>query len=166
MKMVNHRRKVGFGAVGAAIAMALVPAGTSSASSHKSHHKSHHKSTAGGAASCPSPTTLGTAAGTTFTGPTTEKAAEKGWVVCDYSTKGEVSLLVSLYTTDDSLRSISSNAPAATTKISGLGNAASHFGTIVFVQRDSAPSFSVIDESGGNLTLHQTEAIAKAIVAS
>jgi hypothetical protein len=72
--------------------------------------------------------------------------------------------MVSLYTTDDSLRSISSNAAATPKKLSGIGNAASHFGTIVFVQRDSEPSFSVIDESG-NLSLTQTEAIAKAIVA-
>ena len=71
---------------------------------------------------------------------------------------------MSLYTTGDSLKSISSDVPAATTKISGLGNAAAHYGTEVYVQRNSAPSFSVIDSSG-NLALSQTEAEAKAIVA-
>jgi hypothetical protein len=159
---MKHRLKIGIGVAGVAVALVLVPGGPAWATSHKPNHKP--KSTAAGAASCPSAATLGAAANTTYTGPTTEAAAEKGWVVCQYSSQGEISLLVSLYTTDDSLRSISSDAAAATTKISGLGNAASHYGTIVYVQRDSAPSFSVIDESG-NLTLSQTEAEAKAIVA-
>jgi hypothetical protein len=165
--MLNRQLKLGFSAVGIAVVLGVVPAGTSWAASHKTHHKSHHKAQAAtaGVARCPSASVVGTAASTTYTGPTTEKAAEKGWVVCDYSAQGEISLTVSLYTTDDSLRSISSNAAAAPTKISGIGNAASHYGTIVFVQRDSAPSFSVIDDSE-NLTLNQTEAIAKAIVAS
>ena len=138
------------------------PAGTSWAGSQKSHHKPKAKT--GGVASCPAAAALGTAASTTYTGPTTEKAAEKGWVICNYSAQGQVAVMVSLYTTDDSLRSISSNASATPTKVSGIGNAASHEGTIVWVQRKSAPSFSVIDESG-DLTLSQTEAIAKAIVA-
>jgi hypothetical protein len=164
--MNRHQLKVGIGAVGITIAVALVPAGTSWAHSHKSHHKSHHtsKSTTAGAASCPTAATLSAAASTTYTGPTTQKAAEKGWVVCEYSSQSQIALLVSLYTTNDSLRSISANAPAATTKISGLGNAASHYGTDVFVQRDSAPSFSVIDQTS-DLTLSQTKAMAKAIVA-
>ena len=164
--MVNRQLKLGFSAVGIAIAVVVVPAGTSWAGLQKSHHTSHHKAKAktDGLASCPSAAVLGTAASTTYAGPTTEKAAEKGWVVCQYSAQGEISLLVSLYTTDDSLRSISSNAAATPKKVSGIGNAASHYGTIVFVQRDSAPSFSVIDESS-DLTLSQTEAIAKAIVA-
>ena len=160
--MVNRKLKLGFGV---AIAVALVPAGTSWAGLLKSHHTSHHKTKAKtGLASCPSAAALDSAAGTTYTGPTTEAAAEKGWVICNYSAQGEISLMVSLYTTDDSLRSISSNASAAPKKISGIGNGASHEGTIVWVQRDSAPSFSVIDQSG-NLSLSQTEAIAKAIVA-
>jgi hypothetical protein len=143
-----------------------VPAGTSWAGLLKSHHTSPHnaKTKTAGVASCPSAAVLGTAASTTYAAPTTEKAAEKGWVVCEYSAKGETSLMVSLYTTNDSLRSISSNAAATPEKVSGIGNAASHEGTIVWVQRKSAPSFSIIDESG-DLTLSQTEAIAKAIVA-
>jgi hypothetical protein len=163
--MIKRLLKVGFGAVGVAVAVAVVPAGTSWGVVLKSHHTSHHKVKAKtGVAACPPAVAVGTAAGTTYTGPTTEQAAEKGWVVCDYDAQGEDALMVSLYTTDDSLRSISSNAAAAPKKISGIGNAASHEGTIVWVQRDSAPSFSVIDESG-NLTLTQTEAVAKAIVA-
>jgi hypothetical protein len=70
---------------------------------------------------------------------------------------------VSLYTTDYPLREVSANSAGPTTKISGIGNAASYEGTIVFVQRDSAPSFSVIDQTS-DLTLSQTEAEAKAIV--
>jgi hypothetical protein len=160
--MGNRRLKLGFGVAGVALAVAVVPAGTSWAGSHKTHHKAKAKTT--GVASCPSAAAVGTAASTTYTGPTTEQAAEKGWVICDYSAQGEVAVMVSLYTTNDSLRSISSNASAAPTKVAGIGNGASHEGTIVWVQRKSAPSFSVIDESG-NLTLSQTEAIAKAIVA-
>jgi hypothetical protein len=76
--------------------------------------------------------------------------------------RSQAILVVSLYTTDDSLRSISSNAAATPKKVAGIGDAASHEGTIGWVQRDSAPSFSVIDESG-DLTLSQTEAKAKAI---
>jgi len=76
---------------------------------------------------------------------------------------GEESLQISLYTTGYSLREVSANAAGPTTKVSGIGNAASHFGTIVYVQRNSAPSFSVIDEIS-DLTLSQTEGIAKAIV--
>jgi len=160
--MVSRQLKLRFSVVGIALAVAVVPAGTSWAGSYKSHHKAKAKTT--GLASCPSATVLGTAASTTYTGPTTEAAAEKGWVICNYSVQGEISLMVSLYTTNDSLRSISSNAAATPKKISGIGNGASHEGTIVWVQRKSAPSFSVIDQSG-ELTLSQTEAIAKAIVA-
>jgi hypothetical protein len=163
--MITRRLRLGCSAVGIAVAVAVVPAGTSWAGLLKAHHTSHHKAKAKtGLASCPSAAALGTAAGTTYTGPTTEQAAEKDWVICDYSAQGEVSLMVSLYTTGDSLRSISSNAAAAPKKLSGIGNGASHEGTIVWVQRNSAPSFSVIDQSG-NLTLSQTEAVAKAIVA-
>ena len=160
--MMNRRLRLGLGVTGMALAIAVVPAGTSWAASHKAHHKTKAKAT--GLASCPSAAVVGTAAGTTYTGPTTEQAAEKGWVICDYNAQGENAVMVSLYTTNDSLRSISSNASAAPTKLSGIGNAASHEGTIVWVQRKSAPSFSVIDESG-NLSLSQTEAVAKAIVA-
>jgi hypothetical protein len=164
--MVSRQLKLGFSVVGIAMAVAVVPAGTSWAGLQKSHHTSHHKAKAktAGVASCPSASIVSTAASTTYTGPTTEKAAEKGWVICDYSAQREIAVMVSLYTTNDSLRSISSNAAATPKRVSGIGNAASHEGTIVWVQRDSAPSFSVIDESG-DLTLSQTEAIAKAIVA-
>jgi hypothetical protein len=115
-------------------------------------------------AACPSAASLSAAAGVTYAAPTTEQAAEKDWVVCDYDSQGEVALLVSLYTTGYPLREVSGTAAGPTTKVSGIGNAASHFGTIVYVQRNSARSFSVIDESG-NLELSQTEAMAKAIVA-
>jgi hypothetical protein len=164
--MVTRQLKLGVAVVGIAVAAAVVPAGASWAGLQKAHHASHHKAKAKttGGTGCPPASVLGPAAGTTYSGPTTEKAAEKGWIVCDHSAQGEISLQVSLYTTADSLRSISSNASAAPKKIAGIGNAASHEGTIVWVQRNSAPSFSVIDQSG-NLTLIQTEAIAKAIVA-
>jgi hypothetical protein len=163
--MVNRHLRLGFSAVGIAIAVAVVPTGASWAGLLKSHHTSHHKAKAKtGVASCPSAAALGTAAGTPYTGPTTEAAAEKGWVVCDYTHQGEISLTVSLYTTGDSLRSISSNAAATPKKLSRIGDGASHEGTIVWVQRNDAPSFSVIDQSG-TLTLSQTEAVAKAIVA-
>jgi hypothetical protein len=162
--MIHHRLKVGIGAVGIAVAVALVPVGPAWASSHKTHHKSKSKTNTASAATCPSAGTLGAAAGTTYTGPTTQAGFEKGWVVCQYNSQGQIALLVSLYKKGDSLKSISSNVPAATTKISGLGNAAAHYGTEVYVQRDSAPSFSVIDQLG-ELTLSQTEAEAKAIVA-
>jgi hypothetical protein len=163
--MMSRQLKLWLSVVGIATAVAVLPAGTSWAGVQNSHHTAGHKAKAktAGVAACPSASTLSTAASTTYTGPTTEKAAEKGWVICDYSAQGEEAVMVSLYTTDDSLRSISSNAATAPKKVPGIGNAASHEGTIVWVQRDSAPSFSVIDESG-NLTLSQTEAIAKAIV--
>jgi hypothetical protein len=164
--MVTRQLKLGFSSLGIAIAIAVVPAGTAFATSHhKAHHTTHHtKAATTGAASCPAATLVDTAAGTTYSGPTTQPAAEKDWVVCEYSAQGEIALMVSLYTKDDPLRTVSANAAATPKKVSGIGNAASHYGTIVFVQRDSAPSFSVIDESG-NLTLSQTEAVAKAIVA-
>jgi len=162
--MIKHRLSAGMGIGGLALAMALVPTGSAWAGSHKSHRKTGHKAKAlTGVAACPSAASLSTAAGTIYSAPTTEQAAEKGWVVCQYSSQGEIALLVSLYTTDFPLREVSANAAGPTTKIHGIGNAASSFGTIVFVQRDSAPSFSVIDQSG-NLTLKQTEAMAKAIV--
>jgi len=159
--MTKRHATMGFGAVGVAAALALAPSASAWASSHKSHHKA--KSTTTGAASCPSAASLSAAGGTDYTGPTTVPAAEKGWVVCQYSSQGEVALLVSLYTTDYPLREVSANAAGPTTKISGIGNAAPYEGTIVFVQRDSAPSFSVIDQTS-DLTLSQTEAEAKAIV--
>jgi hypothetical protein len=171
--MVNRELRCALSAVAVAIAAAVLPAGVSWAGPlalhHSSHHASHHKASAKtakaktGLASCPSAAAVGTAAGTTYTGPTTEKAAEKGWVICDYSAQGEVSLMISLYTTGYPLREVSANAAATPKKVSGIGNAASHFGTIVFVQRDAAPSFSIIDQSG-DLTLSQTEAVAKAVV--
>ena len=162
--MINHRTQVGLGAGVLAVAMALAPMGSAWAGSHKSHHKKHKaKAALTGVAACPSAASLSAAAATTYTAPTTEQAAEKGWVVCQYSSNGEIALLVSLYTTGFPLREVSANSSGATTAVHGIGNAASHFGTIVFVQRNSAPSFSVIDESG-NLTLSQTEAMAKAIV--
>jgi hypothetical protein len=159
--MIDRKLLVGVGMVGIAAVAALVPVAPAWASA-----KTHHKATAAtGVAACPSAASLSTASGVTYTAPTTEKAAEKGWVVCQYNnSQGEIALLVSLYTKDFPLREVSANSPAATTKVSGIGNAASHFGTIVFVQRDSAPSFSVIDQSG-DLTLKQTEAEAKAIAA-
>jgi hypothetical protein len=162
--VINHRLRVGLGAGGLAVAVALAPMGSAWAGSHK-HHKKHHKAKAAatGVAACPSASSLSAAAATTYSSPTTEQAAEKGWVVCEYSSNGEPALQISLYTTGFPLREVSANSAGATTKINGIGNAASHFGTIVFVQRNSAPSFSVIDDSG-NLTLSQTEAVAKAIV--
>jgi hypothetical protein len=161
--MRNRLLKLGLVIAGFALGAALLPAGTSGASLYKAHHTKSPKKKSS-SATCPTAASLGAAAKTTYTGPDSEKGAEKGWVVCQYSTQGEISLLVSLYTTNDSLRSISSDAPVATKKVSGIGNAASHYGTIVYVQRKSAPSFSVIDQSG-DLTLSQTEAMAKAIAA-
>jgi hypothetical protein len=160
--MINRKLLVGASTVGIVVAAALAPVAPAWAGSHKPHHKS--KATVTGVAECPSAASLNTAAGTTYTGPTTEKAYEKSWVVCDYSAQGEVALTVSMYTKDFPLREVSANAAGPTTKVSGIGNAASYSNTIVFVQRDSAPSFSVIDQSG-DLTLSQTEAMAKAIVA-
>jgi len=168
--VINQRLKVGLCASGIAIAGVLVPGGPAWASTHKSHHTSHHtskskeKATTTGAASCPSAATLSAAANITYTGPTTVPAAEKGWVVCQYSSQGEVALLVSLYTKGFPLKEVSANSAGPTTKISGLGNGASYSNTDVYVQRDSAPSFSVIDQTS-DLTLKQTEAEAKAIVA-
>ena len=79
-------------------------AGTSWAGLQKSHHTSHHKTKVktAGVASCPPASIVSTAVNTTYTGPTTEKAAEKGWVICDYNAQGEIAVVVSLYTTDDS----------------------------------------------------------------
>jgi hypothetical protein len=162
--MINHQFKVGICAVGIAFAAAITPLGPAWASSHKSHHKAKSKATVTGVAACPSAATLSAAASITYTGPTTEQAAEKGWVVCQYSSQGEIALLVSLYTTGFPLREVSANSAGPTTKIPGIGNAASYSNTDVFVQRDSAPSFSVIDQTA-DLTLSQTEAEAKAIVA-
>jgi hypothetical protein len=161
--MIDRKLLVGMGTAGIVAAMALAPTAPAWA---KAKPKAPPKVAATtGVAACPSAASLSAASGVTYTDPTTEKAAEKGWVVCQYNnSQGEIALLVSLYTKDFPLREVSANAPAATTKVKGIGNAASHFGTLVFVQRDSAPSFSVIDQSG-DLTLQQTEAEAKAIVA-
>lgn len=149
---------------GVAVAMALMPVAPAWAGLAKSSHKSHTKAKAKTAsATCPSASVLGPPAATTYSAPTSQPGYDKGWVVCNYDTNGEDSLQISLYTTGYSLREVSANAAGPTSKVSGIGNAASHFGTIVYVQRNSAPSFSVIDE-GGDLTLGQTEGIAKAIV--
>ena len=158
--MINRKLFVRAGALGIAVTAALAPVVPAWAGSHKSHHKA--KSTVTGIAECPSAASLSAAAGTTYTGPTTEQAAEKGWVVCDYSAQGEVALLVSLYTKGFPLREVSANSAGPTTKISGIGNGASYSNTDVFVQRNSAPSFSVIDQTA-DLTLAQTKAMAKAI---
>jgi hypothetical protein len=169
--MRNQQVKLTVGVAGIAVAMALVPAAPAWAglakSSQKSHsnHRSHSKKkgkTKAETASCPAASELAAAAGTTYTEVASQPGFDKGWVVCNYDTSGEDSLEVSLYTTGFPLREVSGNAAGPTTKVSGIGNGASHFGTIVYVQRNSAPSFSVIDESG-NLTLSQTEAIAKTI---
>lgn len=160
--MRNEKVKLTVG-VGVAVAMALVPVAPAWAGLAKSSHKSHTKAKAKTAsATCPSASVLGPPAATTYSAPT-QPGYDKGWVVCNYDTNGEDSLQISLYTTGYSLREVSANAAGPTSKVSGIGNAASHFGTIVYVQRNSAPSFSVIDE-GGDLTLGQTEGIAKAIV--
>jgi hypothetical protein len=151
------------GIAGIAVAIALVPAMPASASLAKSSHKSHTKKAKTAAATCPAASELSTPASVTYSAPTSQPGFDKGWVVCNYDVNGEDSLQISLYTTDYPLREVSGNAAGPTTKVSGIGNAASHFGTIVYVQRNSAPSFSVIDE-GGDLTLSQTEGIAKAIV--
>jgi hypothetical protein len=162
--MRNQQVKLAIGIAGIAVAIALVPAIPASAGLAKSSHKSHTKTKAkAAAATCPSPAELSTPAGVTYTAAASQPGFDKGWLVCNYDTNGEDSLLVSLYTTGYPLREVSGNAAGPTTKVSGIGNAASHFGTIVYVQRNSAPSFSVIDE-GGDLTLSQTEGIAKAIV--
>jgi hypothetical protein len=161
--MRNQQVKLTVGVAGIAIAMALVPVAPAWASLAKSSHKSHHKTKAKtAAATCPSAAELSTPAGTTYTEVASQPGFDKGWVVCNYDTDGEDSLQISLYTTDYPLREVSGNAAGPTSKVSGIGNGASHFGTIVYVQRDSAPSYSVIDESG-NLSLSQTEAIAKTI---
>ena len=161
--MRNHQVKLTVGVAGIAVAMALVPVAPAWAGLAKSSHKAHHKAKAKTtAATCPSASVVSTPAGVTYSAPTSQPGFDKGWVVCNYDVNGEDSLQISLYTTDYPLREVSGNAAGPTTKVSGIGNAASHFGTIVYVQRNTAPSFSVIDE-GGSLTLSQTEGIAKAI---
>jgi hypothetical protein len=154
--MARHRLQVGI--AGAVLVVAVLPAGPAWASSR---HKAKVEVAAAG---CPPAGPLGAAAHTTFTGPKSQPGYEKGWTICNYSTQGQDSLMVSLYTKGDPLRSVSANASYAPTRISGIGSEASHQGTIIYVQQDSARSFSVIDESG-NLSLKQTEAIARAIVA-
>jgi hypothetical protein len=114
---------------------------------------------------CPSATSLGAAAGVTYATPTSQAGAEAGWVVCSYNSQGTISLLLSLYPDGTPLSTVDANAAATPTPLSGFGSAASTFGTIVYVEQASAPSFSVIDESG-NLTVTQTEAIASAVIAS
>ena len=128
----------------------------------------HHKTKAPkpkvtSSSTCPSAALLSTAGGTTYSAPVEAKGANPNSFVCTYDTSGEVSLLVSLYEPGQKLSFVDANAAGPVTKISGIGNAAAHFGTIVFVQLDSARSFSVIDQTG-SLTLSQTEAEAKAIV--
>jgi hypothetical protein len=162
--MRKQQVKLTAGVAGTALALALVPAAPAWAGLAKSSHKSHTKAKAKTAsATCPSASELSTPAGVTYTAAPSQPGFDKGWVVCNYDTNGEDSLQISLYTSGYSLREVSGNAAGPTTKVPGIGNAASHFGTIVYVQRNLAPSFSVIDE-GGDLTLSQTEGIAKAIV--
>jgi hypothetical protein len=55
--------------------------------------------------------------------------------------------------------------PVPTTPLSGLGSSAAHYGTEVYVANTSAPSFSVVDQSG-SMSLTQVEAIARAVLAS
>jgi hypothetical protein len=161
--MRNQQVKLTVGVAGIAVAMALVPAAPAWASLAKSSHKTHAKAKAKtSAATCPSPSEIGPPAGTTYTAAPSQPGFDKGWVVCNYDTNGEDSMEISLYTTGYPLREVSGTAAGPTTKVSGIGNGASHFGSIVYVQRNSAPSFSVIDQSG-NLSLTQTEAIAKTI---
>jgi hypothetical protein len=162
--MRNQQVKLSVGVAAIAVAMALVPAAPAWAGLAKSSQKSHGKAKAKAAsATCPPASELSPPADTTYAAAASQPGFDKGWVVCNYDTNGEDSLQISLYTTGYPLREVSGNAAGPTTKVSGIGNGASHFGTIVYVQRDSAPSFSVIDE-GGDLTLSQTEGIAKAIV--
>jgi hypothetical protein len=155
--VIGHRLQVGI--AGAVLVVAVLPAGPAWASSR---HKAKVEVAAGG---CPPAAMLSAAAHTTFTGPQIQPGYEKGWTVCNYSTQGQDSLLVSLYEKGTPLSTVSANASYAPTRISGIGSRASRLGTIIYVQQDSARSFSVIDESGGNLSLKQTEAIARAIVA-
>jgi hypothetical protein len=113
---------------------------------------------------CPAAAGLGTAGGTTYTGPQSQPGGNPGTVVCQYSSNGSVALLVSLYPTGTSLQTITANVPAATTALAGLGTAAAAYGTEVYVARSSAPSFSVIDQTG-SLTLSQVEAEARVVLA-
>jgi hypothetical protein len=162
--MINRKLSIGAGTLGIAVAAALAPVAPAWAGSHK-HHKTKATATATGVAECPSAASLSTAASVTYTGPTTEQAAEKDWVVCEYCTQQDgVSLLVSTYTKGFPLRGGQWHRRRPNHQDLGIGNAASHFGNIVYVQRNSAPSFSVIDQTG-NLTLSQVEAEAKSIVA-
>jgi hypothetical protein len=168
-KVEQHRLKIKIGVVAIGLALALAPAAPAWAGSHKTkaHHKKHHaKHTvkSSSALICPSAAALGTAGGTTYTAPQSQPGGNPGTIVCQYSAGGEVALLVSLYPKGTSLREISANVPAATKKISGLGNSASHFGTEVYVANSSSPSFSVIDQTG-SLTLAQVEAEARAVLA-
>ena len=167
--MLHHQLKVKVGVVALGVAMALAPGGAAWASSHKtkSHHKAHHKKHKAASSSsmaCPSATALSSAGGTTYSTPVSQPGANAGVVVCQYSSGGQIALLISLYPSGTSLREISANVPVATTPISGLGNSASHYGTEVYVARSSAPSFSVIDQTG-SLTLAQVEAEAKVVLA-
>jgi hypothetical protein len=113
---------------------------------------------------CPSAPSLSTAANVTYSPPTSQAGAEAGWVVCTYTSQGQIALLVSLYPDDTPLSTVDANAAATPTPLAGFGSAAATFGTIVYVAQTSAPSFSVIDETG-DLTATQTEAIASAIIA-
>jgi hypothetical protein len=88
-----------------------------------------------------------------------------GTIVCQYSANGATALLVSLYPSGTSLRTITAIVPATTTPISGLGNSAAYYGTAVYVANTSSPTFSVIDQTG-SLTLSQVEAVARAVLAA
>jgi len=158
---MNRQLRIGMSAGGLVVAMALAPTATAWAGgSHITHSK--HKATA----KCPSAPTLNAARAGTFGAPISQKGYEKGWLLCNYSSKGMAgALTVSLYPAGYPLREVSANSAGATKAIHGIGNGASYYNTDVYVQRNSAPSFSVIDQSG-TLTLRQTESLAKAIANS
>ena len=165
--MNHHQLKIRVGVVGLGVALALAPAAPAFAGLHKakSHHKAKKKKVASSSSkTCPTTALLSTASGTTYTDLQSMPGAEKGWTVCQYNADGSIALLVSLYPSGTSLKSITANVPVTPKKLSGIGNAAAHYGNEVYVSQKSAPSFSVIDQSG-DLTLTQVEAEAKAIVA-
>jgi hypothetical protein len=155
--------RVGIVVIGAGLVLA--PAAPAWASS--GHHKTKPKKKATTAsATCPSAAAIGTAAGTTYTGPVSQAGYQKGWTVCNYSANGQVAVLLSLYPSGTSLQEISANASQTKVPVRGLGNSAVHAGTTqVYVSRTSGPSFSVIDELS-DLTLAKVEAIAKAELAN
>ena len=132
-----------------------------SASSSGSPSSTKVTTTAG---NCPSAAALGAAAGVTYTAPHSTPGYQAGWVACQYNQGSQVALLVSLYPSGTSLQTVSTNAAGSTTPVSGIGDSASYYDTLVYVSRSSAPSFSVSDETG-TLTLAQVESVARAIVA-